>query len=205
MAALPRVTLDSAHPLLLASASPRRRELLERAGVPLRLLAVDVDEAVASGETPATYLARVVDAKLAAAAARRAEVDGPFAAILVADTSVIRDDEILGKPASPEHAEEMLASLAGRRHEVHTRFAIGDPVGACVYAETVKTTVSMRPLGPRARARYVATGEGRDKAGAYAIQGVGAGLVTRVEGSYTNVVGLPLAEVVMAFEQLGLL
>ena len=187
------MTIDDEHPLVLASASPRRRELLSRVGVPLVVRPVAVDEAVLTGEGPVDYLERVVAAK--AEAARRFGTG----ATLVADTSVILDGEILGKPADDEEARSMIAQLAGREHEVATRFELSEGQ----HAETVRTRVWFRPLSSAQIDRYVATGEGRDKAGAYGIQGVGAMLVTRVEGSYTNVVGLPLAEVVEALEARG--
>lgn len=187
------MTIDAEHPLVLASASPRRRALLERVGVPLVVRPVDVDEAVRPGEGAYAYLERVVADK--AAAARRA---APGGLMLVADTSVIVDGEVLGKPGDDDEARAMVGRLQGREHEVATRFALGD-----AHAETVRTRVWFRPLADPQIRRYVATGEGRDKAGAYGIQGVGAMLVSRIEGSYTNVVGLPLAEVIVALEGLG--
>lgn len=199
--------LSAARPLLLASGSPRRRDLLEGLGVPLVVSPVDVDEAVLPGEGPEAYLARVVASKLAAASAlfggAAAEVAG---ASLVADTSVIDAEEILGKPRSREEGEAMIARLAGRAHEVWTRFAIGaaEPGGRALEAATVKTRVVFRPLSAAQVRAYVASGEGVDKAGGYAIQGRGAGLVSRVEGSYTNVVGLPACEVWLSLERHGL-
>src|SRR5690606_10674004 len=127
------------------------------------------------------------------------------AAILVADTSVIVDDEVLGKPGSVQHAEAMIARLANRTHEVWTRFAIGaaEVPARVLHAETVSTYVTFRALTQAQIRAYVASGEGKDKAGAYAVQGRGAALVSRIEGSYTNVVGLPACEVVVALERLG--
>lgn len=162
--------------------------------------AVAIDETALPGERPDAYLARIVAAKLAAA---RGDDVG---AVLVADTSVIDGEAILGKPTGPEDAERMIARLAGRTHEVWTRFAIGTggTPPAELHAETVITTVTFRPLTDEQVRRYVASGEGTDKAGAYAIQGRGAALVARIEGSYSNVVGLPACEVVVALERLGL-
>ena len=156
---------------------------------------VDVDETLRPDEEAHAYLERVVADK--AAAARSAHPEG---LLLVADTSVIVDGEVLGKPDSDDAARVMMERLQGRGHEVATRFAIA---AARTVAQTVCTRVWFRPLNAEQIARYVATGEGSDKAGGYGIQGVGAMLVTRVEGSYTNVVGLPLAEVVVALEALG--
>ncbi len=188
-------------PLLLASGSPRRRELLESAGLRPLVRAVDVDETPLAGEAPGAYLERIVTAKLQAALGLP-EAAAP-AVVLVADTTVVLDERVLGKPASDDEALEMVRAIAGRRHEVRTRFALAR-VGEPSHARTVVTEVEVRALEPRAIAAYVATGEGRDKAGSYAIQGQFGASVTRIDGSYTNVVGLPLAEVVELLERLGL-
>lgn len=197
--------LDDDRPLLLASASPRRRELLEQLGLPLRVRSVDVDETARPAERPLDYLQRIVAAKLQAALALPEA--GGSAAVLVADTVVLVGQRILGKPAGTADAVAMLTALAGRQHEVATRFAVAVAGGQEPPAveETVSTTVRFRALSPAEIARYVATGEGHDKAGAYAIQGVGAFAVERIEGSYTNVVGLPVERVVLALERLGVL
>ncbi len=196
--------LSEKSPLLLGSASPRRREILANVGVPFVVRAADVDEATRDGEAADAYLARIVAAKLDAV---RAAAGGMAAeAILVADTSVIEGGAILGKPSSIDEAERMIARLAGRTHEVHTRFAIGAlSGGAALHAETVVTRVAFRALTPARIRAYAESGEGMDKAGAYAVQGRGSAIVARIEGSYTNVVGLPACEVVVALEQLGLL
>jgi septum formation protein len=192
--------LSDAKPLLLASGSPRRREILQQLGIPHVVAPpLGVDESVAPGEAADAYLARVVRAKLAAAETR------PHAsAILVADTSVILAGAILGKPTSIADAEDMIARLAGRTHEVWTRFALGAKDATELHAETVVTRVTFRALTPARIRRYAESGEGNDKAGAYAVQGLGAALVARIDGSYSNVVGLPAAEVVVALENLGL-
>ncbi len=194
--------LTATRPLLLASGSPRRREILDNLGVPLVVRATAADESTRAGESAEAYLVRVVDAKLASA---REGARADVGAILVADTSVIVDGEVLGKPDDDAHARAMIARLAGRTHEVWTRFAIA-AVGAAdaLHAETVRTRVTFRALTPERVAAYVATGEGRDKAGAYAVQGRGSAIVARIEGSYTNVVGLPACEVAVALEELGL-
>jgi septum formation protein len=181
---------------------------------------VDIDEAVLPDEPPDAYLIRIVAAKLAAASKPFVKTDKPprgdtlqgvnvasaAGAVLVADTSVIADGFILGKPTSTEDAEAMIGRLAGKTHEVWTRFAIGAPESPArtLHEETVKTRVTFRPLTSERVRAYVASGEGMDKAGGYAIQGRGAGLVSRIEGSYTNVVGLPACEVMVALERLGL-
>ncbi|KYG11495.1 septum formation inhibitor Maf [Sorangium cellulosum] len=206
--------IDDAHPLLLGSGSPRRREILTTLGLPLRVAAAEVDEAGRPGEGAAAYLDRVTLAKLAAA--RRLQQAVGAGAILVADTSVILGDSILGKPRDEGDARAMLRALSGREHQVWTRFAIAGaeadlaPAATrgraeALHAETVVTRVRFRQLDDDEVASYAATGEGLDKAGAYAIQGIGAFAVAGIEGSYSNVVGLPACEVVAALRAAGLL
>ncbi len=197
--------IDASHPLLLGSASPRRREILATLGLPLRVAAADIDETPRANEPPLDYLERIAAAKLAAVATLP-EASGA-GAILVADTTVILDDRPVGKPRDEAEARAMIRSLSGRAHRVSTRFAVSapsDPARA-VHAETVTTEVVFRALDDAEIALYAATGEGLDKAGAYAIQGVGAFAVARIEGSYSNVVGLPACEVVAALRAAGLL
>lgn len=191
-------------PLLLGSASPRRREILATLGLPLRVAAVNVDESTREGEGPPAYLVRVVDAKLRGAAGMR-EAEGA-GAVLVADTAVILDGVALGKPRDEAEARSMIRALSGREHEVWTRFAISEPgLESALHAETVATRVVFRALSEDEISGYAATGEGLDKAGAYAIQGVGAFAVARIEGSWSNVVGLPACEVIAALRATGLL
>jgi septum formation protein len=196
--------IEQDHPLLLGSASPRRQRLLATVGIPLLVAPVRVDESAAAGESPWAYLERIAAAKLAAVVARPR---GPEGALLVADTDVICDGVVLGKPADEHDARAMLRQLSGRAHEVATRFAVADASApeARLVCETVTTTVHFRRLSEEHVRRYAATGEGRDKAGAYAIQGIGSFAVERIVGSYSNVVGLPVCEVVAALERLGLL
>lgn len=184
--------------LVLGSASPRRRALLEQAGVAVESCPAEVDESVAPNELPEAYLERVVAAKLAAVQARV----GQKRLVLVADTSVLLGDVILGKPRDPAHATAMLRSLLGRHHRVVTRFALAR--GARVESASVVTEVAMRSAADAEIDAYVATGEGVDKAGAYAIQGGGARFVRGIVGSYTSVVGLPLCEVLEALERFAL-
>lgn len=187
--------------LILASASPRRRELLERLGLALEILPAGIDEAVLAGETPGDYARRIAAAKCdfvadGAAAGRELPVLG-------ADTTVIVDGDILGKPADDAQARAMLARLAGRRHEVVTATSIR--FGTRRIDRAVTTVVAVRALQPAELDAYVASGEGRDKAGAYAVQGIAAAFVTELRGSLTNVIGLPLAEVVADLQALGAL
>ncbi len=196
---------------MLGSTSPRRRELVASLNVPFVVAPIDVDESKREGETPSAYLERVVAAKLASALGVRAslsEQTRQLGGILVADTIVVAPDgALLGKPSSDAEAREMILRLDGASHEVRTRFALAsEGVGADAHesvAQTVTTRVVFRQLTPLEIDDYVALGEGRDKAGAYAVQGRAAAFVEGIVGSYTNVVGLPLCEVVVAMRRLG--
>lgn len=185
---MPRVTL--------ASASPRRRDLLERLGLELTVAPADVDETPRPGETPEVYVARV-----AADKARVARGRAPGAWIVAADTTVTVDGDILGKPEDPAEARRMLVRLAGRSHRVLTGTIVVSPDGR-ERTRVVETEVVFRPLGEREVERYVASGEWEGKAGGYGAQGVAAGFITEIHGSYTNVVGLPLAEIAVDLEPL---
>ncbi|GGB83701.1 Maf-like protein [Marinobacterium zhoushanense] len=174
--------------LVLASASPRRRELLEQIGVPHRVVPVDLCEDPQPGESPEAYVARLAREK-AQAGYLAAGADAPA---LGSDTAVILDGDILGKPRDEADAVNMLMRLSGRRHQVMTAVAVADGE-RCLY-ETVITEVSF-VLFDESRARaYWASGESADKAGAYGIQGLGAVFVESIDGSYSAVVGLPLAQ-----------
>lgn len=197
--------IDAAHPLLLGSASPRRREILATLGLPLVIAAAEIDETPRPDERPLDYLARIAEAKLAAVAALPAAKGA--GGLIVADTTVILDDRPLGKPADEAGARAMLRALSGRAHEVSTCFALASPEepGRAIHRETVTSRVVFRALDEDEIAGYAATREGLDKAGAYAIQGIGGFAVARVEGSYSNVVGLPACEVISALRKTGLL
>jgi septum formation protein len=196
--------IDEKRPLLLGSASPRRKALLDTLGIPLVVIAVEADEQRRKGEDPSSYLERVTRDKLERVAALK-HAQGT-SVLLVADTIVLLGDDILGKPVNADDAAAMLTRLSGVAHEVRTRFLLGEPLHRTpLHAETVSTTVHFRPLESIEIRRYVATGEGRDKAGAYAVQGIGSFAVRRIEGSYANVVGLPVCEVVLALRRLGFL
>jgi septum formation protein len=185
--------------LVLASASPRRRELLERIGLRPRVLPVDLDETPRAGESARPYAIRLAAEKCAAAAARTGD-DPP---VLAADTVVVVDGEILGKPADEAAAAGMLGRLSGRRHEVITAYYIRHR-GAAV-ERAVSTAVTFRLLSPAEIEAYVASGEWRGKAGGYAVQGIAALFASELRGSLTNVVGLPLAEVVADLRAAGAL
>lgn len=197
--------IDGVRPLLLGSASPRRREILAGLRIPIAVCPADIVEDVLPGEAPAEYLARIVRGKLSAVAQRATGMS--FGAVLVADTSVVLGEEILGKPSDVADAERLLASLSGRTHIVYTRYAIAGAgsAGTALLERTVESKVTMRKAGAAELARYAATGEGLDKAGAYAVQGIGSFLVESIQGSYSNVVGLPACEVVRDLLELGLL
>jgi septum formation protein len=240
--------------LILASASPRRAELLRAAGFDFDTIVADVDEAVRPGESPSTYVRRVAAEKSAAgtaalkgcatavrgfvaapvaqalrlkgcATADRGFVAAPVAqalrlkgcatadpvaqalrpaddaVILAADTAVVVNGEILGKPRDDADAARMLRKLAGRRHEVMTGISLRQ--GAYELGRVETTIVFFSALSEHDVAWYVASGEGRDKAGGYAIQGLAARFIPRIEGSYSNVVGLPVAALVELLRELG--
>jgi len=183
--------------LTLASASPRRRELLDQIGVPCDVCPVDLDERQLAGEVPATFVERLARAK---AAAGCAAVPGRPA--LGADTAVVVDDAVLGKPQDEAHALEMLARLSGRTHEVFSGVAVTD--GTRADCAVVCTRVAFRETTDTERAAYWRSGEPVGKAGAYAIQGIGAVFVEWLEGSYSAVVGLPLFETARLLRPFGL-
>lgn len=172
--------------IVLASQSPRRKELLGKMGLEFTTKAPEIDETALSG-LPARQLVEALSREKALWAARR---EDPEAIVIGSDTVVVRDGEILGKPASPAQAEEMLASLSGRSHEVCTGITVCQ--GDRVVSQVEVTQVTFRTLTPQEIARYVRTGEPMDKAGAYGIQGLGALLVEGIQGDYSAVVGLPV-------------
>ncbi|MPZ21611.1 MAG: septum formation inhibitor Maf [Luteitalea sp.] len=177
--------------LVLASGSPRRAALLNAAGIPFVVRAANVDERWFDGEAPEAHVRRLADAKARAVCVSEA-IGGNL--VLAADTVVVLDQVILGKPRDEVEAVAMLNRLSGRQHEVLTGVAVVGPDHREVTVET--TRVWIAPLESADITWYVASGEPRDKAGAYAIQGLASRFVTRIDGSYTNVVGLPVAPVV---------
>jgi len=177
--------------LVLASASPRRHALLRRAGVAFEARSAELDETPRAGETPRETLARLALAKALAVAA---QIDGPGRLVLGADTGVLLGERLFGKPRDPADALDMLGQLAGRTHRVITAVAIAEGTGQRVWQCSVTSHVTLCFASRDDLARYVATGEPLDKAGAYAFQGEGRRFVSKVEGSETNVIGLPLEE-----------
>jgi septum formation protein len=195
---------DEAVDLVLASGSPRRRQLLEQLGLALLVAPSDVDETPKPGERAGDYARRIAAEKCAAVADARARTHAASKlAVLAADTIVVLDGEILGKPADETAARAMLERLAGRRHQVITATAIR--LGDQLVERAVSTTVSMRSLTPAEVEAYIGSGEWRGKAGGYAIQGIAGAFVSDVRGSHTNVIGLPLAEVLADLRALGAL
>jgi len=186
--------------IILASASPRRLELLASAGVEFEVFAGDVDEEPLPGEVPADHVVRLARDKAISVASR---VEGRF--FVGADTVVVCDGEIMGKPKDAADAERMLRKLSGVSHEVITGYAIFDRERDDALCDAVTTRVFFKPLRDEEIRDYIATGCPFDKAGAYAIQGGAAYMVERIDGSYSNVVGLPLCEVVEALRRGGAL
>jgi septum formation protein len=188
--------------LILASASPRRSEILRNAGVPFEIRKTDVDESRLADEVPGDYVRRLALAKALSAAAEYREFDGE-GLILGADTVVVLDADILGKPVSQDDARSMLRRLSGRIHEVHTGLALLRTPGAEQRMVEEITRVHFATLSEQEIEDYIATGEPFDKAGAYGIQGMGGRYVTRIEGCYFNVMGLPLAKLWSLLRELG--
>jgi len=173
-------------PLVLASRSPRRAELLTAAGIPFLVRAADIDETPLAGEMPRDYVLRMAEEKA------RAVEGAPSEIILTADTTVVLGSEILGKPADTADAVRMLNALSGQCHEVMTGVCLMRG-GFRLALDVASTSVWFDPMSADEIAGYVATGEPMDKAGAYAIQGIASRWIGRIDGSYTNVVGLPVS------------
>ncbi len=182
--------------LILASGSPRRAALLRAAGIPFEVDAPNIDEDPLPGESPEQYVIRVARDKAAPVACRKT---GKL--VLGADTAVVVDGAILGKPAGPDDAREMLQRLSGRAHDVLTGVALR--AGALELTAVASTEVHFLPISTDEIDWYIASGEPLDKAGAYAIQGLASRFVERIHGSYTNVVGLPVATVCGLLRQAG--
>ena len=182
--------------LVLASASPRRRDLLAGLQLDFEVRSAEIDESALTDELPEDHVSRLARAK-AQAVARPGEL------VLAADTVVVLEGRILGKPADPADAQQMLSSLAGREHDVYTGVALFEPDRDTLVSATDRSEVRIAALDEDEISWYVSTGEPLDKAGSYAIQGLGALFVERVVGNYTNVVGLPLPLTRSLFQQLS--
>ena len=182
--------------LVLASASPRRRDLLQNLGLTFDIIPADIDETPLKDETPEDLVSRLSTQKAATIAAQHLE-----SLVIAADTVVILEGDVLGKPVDKEENKEFTQRLSGRTHRVYTGHAVqkGEAVASCV----VSTEVKFRDLSEREIDWYVSTGEGMDKAGGYAIQGYGAALVSEIHGCYFNVVGLSVANLLELTKRLG--
>ena len=188
------------HPLILASASPRREELLRLLGLDFQVIPSRADETFFINEKPAEHVLRLAENKAYTIAQAH-----PHAWVLGADTIVVIDGEVLGKPTDSSEAERMLEKLSGRTHEVYTGFALLRLSGQIVIKEEVRAAVTFRSISEDEKLWYIQSPEPYDKAGAYAVQGLGAFFIKEIQGSYTNVMGLPLCEVVDALKKAGAL
>jgi septum formation protein len=187
--------------IVLASGSPRRRELLKGLGWDFEIAVSEIDESALPGEAPEALCVRLAEAKAAAVAESRVFAPAHKNVLVIgADTIVLLDGEVLGKPRDGQESLSMVQRLQGRAHEVLTGLALIR--GRTVKRGVERTTVHFRPLGEAAVRAYADTGEGMDKAGAYAVQGKGALLVSAIEGDYFNVVGLPLCRLGLMLEEL---
>lgn len=199
------------HRLILASASPRRRLLLDKAGVTLGIYPVDIDETHRAGELPTNYVRRMAEEKMDAALQalreppRCDEFDTLNNTLLTADTIVTIDDLVLGKPETFDEAQAAWERLSGRTHEVITAFSLarGEPKYAGRHTQLVTTKVAFKNLTHADMQAYWDTGEPLDKAGGYAIQGAAADWVEQISGGLNNVIGLPVAEVLKALDQIN--
>src|SRR5690554_5852914 len=190
----------STHRLILASASPRRRELLRMLGLDFEILVSNAEES--KGELPDSPGEQVIEL----AARKAGEIAGlhPDALVIAADTIVVAEKQILDKPGDEEDARRMLSFLSGRWHEVYTGVALVKAAEKKRLVDYERTRVKFRPLSREEIDRYIRSGEPMDKAGAYGIQGLGAVLVERIEGCFFNVVGLPLAKLTLMLKEFGL-
>lgn len=183
---------------ILASASPRRIELLNLLGLCFEIIPSDVEETFLSEETPREHVLRLSEEKARSVSARF-----PEAWVMGADTIVIINGEVLGKPKAAEEAKNMLEKLSGQIHRVFTGFAVTRGGGEFMISDAVESSVLFREIREDELAWYIRTEEPYDKAGAYAVQGMGAFFIKEIRGSYTNVMGLPLCEVVDVLKRIG--
>ena len=186
--------------IYLASGSPRRRELLQQIGVSFRVISADLDETALQGESPLAYVSRLAQAKAAVGWERSRNLGG--VPVLAADTAVVLDGKILGKPKGSDDAMAMLLELSGRAHEVLTAVALRTAAG--IETQISRSTVTFRPIDRGEARAYWETGEPSDKAGAYAIQGYAAIFISDLKGSYSGVMGLPLFETAALLQAAGL-
>lgn len=191
------MSVSLSYPLVLASASPRREELLRSLGLSFTILPAHIDETWQEGETPAAHVRRLAREKAAAMAVKH-----PQAIVLGADTIVALDGLILGKPKNRKQAREMLQRLSGRTHTVFTGFALAQESRNVATTRVVRSAVRFKVISPDEMGWYIASAEPYDKAGGYAAQGMGASFIKSIRGSYTNVIGLPVCEVLEELKKL---
>jgi septum formation protein len=192
------LTSPQKHRIVLASSSPRRRDLLSQAGVPFSVRVSGVDETPIAGESPRAMVERL--ALLKASSVAKEE---PESLVIGADTTVCVDDICLGKPEDDEDAARMLSTIQGRTHLVWGGISLVCHESGFVWKNSFSTEVTMAPMDSETIRRYVATGEPRDKAGSYAIQGIGLQFVSSIKGSYSNVVGLDVCALMSELNRLG--
>jgi septum formation protein len=192
--------IDKSNPLVLASSSPRRKELLAQLGIPFEPVESGIEETALGGLSPAELACQVAVRKAESVRHRY-----PQRWILGADTIVVLKNRIFGKPSDTRDCREMLLSLSGRNHSVITAFCLIDPSGISVHIEAVVTKVKVKRMREDEIEAYIRTGEAFGKAGGYAIQAIGSFMIERIMGSYTNVVGLPVCEVINAMITCGAL
>lgn len=192
------MTISLTHPFILASASPRREELLRSLGLKFKILPGHIDETYLDGESPRAHVHRLSRDKAAVIAAQF-----PKALVLGADTIVVIDGLILGKPKNKKQAREMLQRLSNRQHAVFTGFTLTCVNTGVSKTKVVRSAVQFKEISPREMDWYVNCDEPYDKAGGYAVQGKGAYFIKSIRGSYTNVIGLPLSDVMEALKHLN--
>ncbi|MGZ6224433.1 MAG: Maf family protein [Syntrophales bacterium] len=190
--------VDTSGRFILASSSPRRIELLSLLGLPFEIMPSNLDEKFIKGEEPKDHVLRLSEEK-----ARIASALHPEAWVMGADTIVIINGDILGKPRTPEEAKEMLGRLSGQIHTVFTGFTVAKKSADILISDAVSSSVRFREIPEDEMAWYIKSQEPYDKAGGYAVQGMGAFFIKEIYGSYTNVMGLPLCEVVDVLKGIG--
>ena len=192
------MTISLSSPFILASASPRRQELLRSLGLKFKTIPAHVNENYLAGESPLQHVKRLSSDKAMVIAKKY-----PEACVLGADTIVVIDSLILGKPKNEFQAQKMLQKLSGREHKVFTGFSIAHVAAEVYQTKVVQSAVRFKTISPKEMEWYVACDEPYDKAGGYAVQGRGAYFIQSISGSYTNVIGLPLCEVLETLKKLG--
>ncbi|OPY87452.1 MAG: Septum formation protein Maf [Smithella sp. PtaU1.Bin162] len=192
--------INTSGPLVLASASPRRQELLRLVGLKFKIIPAHINEDYLPGETPQKHVRRLSGDKALAIARKH-----PMSWVLGADTIVVIDGLILGKPKNKTRARQMLTRLSGREHKVFTGFTLVNALLGLRKTKVISSAVKFKTISPEEREWYVSSPEPYDKAGGYAVQGKGAYFIEKIRGSYTNVIGLPLCEVLTELKKLNAL